>query len=74
MRTPSSRICVVLLAVVAMFAQAQPANAAQADLKQLTSGTWQAKTAGSISQAVDIYFGTRMAGAAAPAGGNRGRQ
>jgi N-acetylmuramoyl-L-alanine amidase len=46
----------------------------QADLKQLTSGTWQAKTAGSISQAVDIYFGTRMAGAAAPAGGNRGRQ
>ena len=44
----------------------------QADLKQLTSGTWQAKTAGSVAQAVDIYFGTRMAGAAAPAGGNRG--
>ena len=44
----------------------------QADLKQLTSGTWQAKTAGSIVQAVDTYFGTRMAGAAASAGGNRG--
>jgi N-acetylmuramoyl-L-alanine amidase len=46
----------------------------QADLKQLTSGPWQAKTAGSIAQAVDTYFGTRMAGAAAPAGGNRGGQ
>ena len=45
-----------------------------ADLKQLTSGAWQAKTAGSIAQAVDNYFGTRMVGAAASAGGNRGRQ
>jgi N-acetylmuramoyl-L-alanine amidase len=46
----------------------------ESDLKQLTSGTWQAKTAGSVAQAVDTYFGTRMAGAAASAGGNRGRQ
>ena len=43
----------------------------EADLKQLTSGTWQAKTAASIAQAVDNYFGTRMAGAAAAAGGNK---
>jgi N-acetylmuramoyl-L-alanine amidase len=46
----------------------------ESDLKQLTSGTWQAKTAGSVAQAVDTYFGNRMAGAAASAGGNRGRQ
>ncbi len=46
----------------------------ESDLNQLTSGAWQAKTAGSVAQAVDIYFGTRIAGAAASAGGNRGRQ
>ena len=44
----------------------------ESDLKQLTSGTWQAKTATSIAQAVDTYFGTRMAGKAASAGGNKG--
>jgi N-acetylmuramoyl-L-alanine amidase len=44
----------------------------ESDLKQLTSGSWQAKTATSIAQAVDIYFGTRMAGTAASAGGRKG--
>jgi N-acetylmuramoyl-L-alanine amidase len=44
----------------------------EADLKQLTSGTWQAKTAASIAQAVDTYLGTRMAGSAAAAGGSKG--
>jgi N-acetylmuramoyl-L-alanine amidase len=44
----------------------------ESDLKQLTSGTWQAKTAGSVAQAVDTYFGTRMAGTAASAGGSKG--
>src|SRR5262245_9071183 len=44
----------------------------EADLKQITSGPWQAKTASSIAQAVDVYFGTRMAGAAAPASGSKG--
>jgi N-acetylmuramoyl-L-alanine amidase len=34
------------------------------DLKQLTSGTWRAKTAGAIRQAIDDFFNTRMAGAA----------
>jgi N-acetylmuramoyl-L-alanine amidase len=46
----------------------------ESDLKQLTSGTWQSKTAGSIAQAVDIYLGTRMAGTAASAGGSKGRR
>ena len=44
----------------------------ESDLKQLTSGTWQAKTATSIAQAVDTYFGTKMAGKAASAGGGKG--
>jgi N-acetylmuramoyl-L-alanine amidase len=35
------------------------------DLKQMTSGPWRAKTAGSIRQAIDNFFTTRMAGAAA---------
>jgi N-acetylmuramoyl-L-alanine amidase len=39
----------------------------EADLKQLTSGTWQAKTAGAIALSVDAFFGTKMAGAAAGA-------
>jgi N-acetylmuramoyl-L-alanine amidase len=42
----------------------------ESDLKQLTSGAWQAKTAASVAQAVDVYFGTRVAGAAS--GGNKG--
>jgi N-acetylmuramoyl-L-alanine amidase len=37
----------------------------EADLKQLVSGSWQAKTAGAIAQSVDAFFGTRMAGAGA---------
>ncbi|AMN42792.1 N-acetylmuramoyl-L-alanine amidase [Rhodoplanes sp. Z2-YC6860] len=37
----------------------------QADLKQLVSGSWQAKTAGAIAQSVDAFFGTRVAGAGA---------
>jgi N-acetylmuramoyl-L-alanine amidase len=44
----------------------------ESDLRQLTSGTWQAKTAASIAQAVDTYLGTRMAGSAAAAGGSKG--
>jgi N-acetylmuramoyl-L-alanine amidase len=36
----------------------------ESDLKQLTSGTWQAKTAGAIAQSVDAFFGTKVAGAA----------
>jgi N-acetylmuramoyl-L-alanine amidase len=44
----------------------------ESDLKQLTSGTWQAKTAASIAQAVDTYLGTRTAGTAAAAGGSKG--
>ena len=35
------------------------------DLKQLVSGSWQAKTAGAIAQSVDAYFGTKVAGASA---------
>lgn len=35
------------------------------DLKQLTSGSWQAKTAGAIGLAIDNFFSTRIAGAAA---------
>ena len=37
----------------------------EADLKQLVSGNWQAKTAGAIVQSVDAFFGTRVAGAGA---------
>jgi N-acetylmuramoyl-L-alanine amidase len=37
----------------------------EADLKQLVSGSWQAKTAGAIAQSVDIFFGTKVAGAGA---------
>ncbi len=37
------------------------------DLKQLTSGAWRARTATSIAQAVDTFFNTRLAGAAAGA-------
>ena len=37
----------------------------EADLKQLVSGTWQAKAAGAVAQSVDAFFGTRMAGAPA---------
>jgi N-acetylmuramoyl-L-alanine amidase len=46
----------------------------ETDLKQLVSGSWQAKTAGAITQSVDTFFGTKVAGAApgapaaAPAG------
>jgi len=36
-----------------------------ADLKQLVSGSWQAKTAGAIAQSVDAFFGTKVAGAGA---------
>jgi N-acetylmuramoyl-L-alanine amidase len=39
------------------------------DLKQLTSGGWQAKTAGAIGAAIDNFFSTRMAGTTAGAGG-----
>ncbi|MEI8152643.1 MAG: N-acetylmuramoyl-L-alanine amidase [Hyphomicrobiales bacterium] len=35
------------------------------DLKLLTSGAWRTKTAGAVSQAIDNFFTTRMAGAAA---------
>lgn len=35
------------------------------DLAQLTSEAWQAKTAASIRQAIDTFFTTRLAGAAA---------
>jgi N-acetylmuramoyl-L-alanine amidase len=37
----------------------------EADLKQLVSGSWQAKTAGAIAQSVDAFFGTKVAGAGA---------
>lgn len=33
------------------------------DLKQLTSGTWRARTALALAQAVDTYFSTKVAGA-----------
>ena len=39
------------------------------DLKELTSGTWQAKTANAIGTAIDTYFSTRVAGATAGRGG-----
>jgi N-acetylmuramoyl-L-alanine amidase len=39
----------------------------EADLKQLTSGAWQTKTAGAIAQSVDAFFGTKVAGASAGA-------
>ena len=35
------------------------------DLKQLTSGAWQAKTAAAIGKAIDNFFSTRIAGATA---------
>jgi N-acetylmuramoyl-L-alanine amidase len=35
------------------------------DLKQLTSDAWRAKTTGSIVQAIDTFFSTRLAGAPA---------
>ena len=35
------------------------------DLKQLTSGAWQSKTASAIGKAIDNFFSTRIAGAAA---------
>jgi N-acetylmuramoyl-L-alanine amidase len=35
------------------------------DLKQLTSGAWRTRTAGSIVQAIDTFFSTRLAGGAA---------
>jgi N-acetylmuramoyl-L-alanine amidase len=38
------------------------------DLKQLTSETWRAKTAGAISSAIDNFFSTRIAGATAGRG------
>jgi N-acetylmuramoyl-L-alanine amidase len=37
------------------------------DLKQLTSATWQAKTAAALAQAVDSYFAPRLARGAAGA-------
>ena len=39
----------------------------EADLKQLTSGAWQAKTAGAVAQSIDAFFGTKVAGASAGA-------
>ena len=33
------------------------------DLKQLTSGAWQSKTASAIGKAIDNFFSTRIAGA-----------
>jgi len=39
----------------------------QQDLKSLVSNTWRAKTADSISQAVDTFFTTRLAGTGARA-------
>ncbi|MBX9845717.1 MAG: N-acetylmuramoyl-L-alanine amidase [Xanthobacteraceae bacterium] len=44
----------------------------ESDLKQITSGPWQAKAAASIAQAVDTYLGTRTAGTAAAAAGGKG--
>lgn len=41
----------------------------EADLKQLVSGSWQAKTAGAIAQSVDAFFGTKVAGTAGGATG-----
>ncbi|MSP46980.1 MAG: N-acetylmuramoyl-L-alanine amidase [Xanthobacteraceae bacterium] len=35
------------------------------DLKQLTSGAWQSKTAAAIGEAIDNFFSTRLAGATA---------
>ena len=35
------------------------------DLKQLTSGAWQSKTASAIGKAIDNFFSTRIAGAKA---------
>ena len=35
------------------------------DLKQLTSGAWQSKTASAIGKAIDNFFSTRIAGATA---------
>ena len=35
------------------------------DLKMLVSGAWRARTAGSIVQAIDTFFSTRLAGAPA---------
>jgi N-acetylmuramoyl-L-alanine amidase len=35
------------------------------DLKQLTSGAWQSKTAGAIGKAIDNFFSTRLAGTTA---------
>ncbi len=35
------------------------------DLKQLTSGAWQSKTAAAIGEAIDNFFTTRLAGATA---------
>jgi len=39
------------------------------DLKQLTSGAWQARTAGAIGRAIDTFFSTRLAGGQAQPGG-----
>lgn len=38
------------------------------DLKQLTSEAWQGKTAGSVVQAIDVFFGAKYAGATGRAG------
>ena len=35
------------------------------DLKQLTSGAWQSKTASAIGKAIDSFFSTRIAGTTA---------
>ena len=37
------------------------------DLKQLTSGAWRTRTAGSVVEAIDTFFSARMAGATAGA-------
>jgi N-acetylmuramoyl-L-alanine amidase len=34
------------------------------DLKLLTSGAWQSKTAGAVGRAIDDFFSTRIAGTA----------
>jgi N-acetylmuramoyl-L-alanine amidase len=43
-----------------------------ADLKQLVSGSWQAKTAGAVAQSVDTFFGTKVAGTGGPAAAQAG--
>jgi N-acetylmuramoyl-L-alanine amidase len=46
----------------------------QSDLHQLTSNTWQVKTAGAVSQAIEGYFRTRTAGNPPGTGGSAVRR